>query len=94
MVAFLDPEPAAAVLVGEGYAPVVAVLRAFAKIFSGAAVGSEGDDDCPSPGALLLEPSTALLVGERHAPVVAVLEPAECRQASPFLPPKGADHCP
>jgi hypothetical protein len=30
-IALLDPEPAAAVLVGEGYAPVVAVLRASAK---------------------------------------------------------------
>jgi hypothetical protein len=26
MIAFFDPEPAAAVLVGEGHAPVVAVL--------------------------------------------------------------------
>jgi hypothetical protein len=31
MIAFFDPEPAAAVLVGEGLAPVVAVLVASAK---------------------------------------------------------------
>jgi hypothetical protein len=31
MIAFLNPEPAAAVLVSEGHAPVVAVLLASAK---------------------------------------------------------------
>jgi hypothetical protein len=31
MIAFLDAEPAASVLVGEGHAPVVAVLLVFAE---------------------------------------------------------------
>jgi hypothetical protein len=47
MIAFFDAEPAAAVLVGEGHAPVVAVLLASAISQSSASSPPKGMDPAP-----------------------------------------------
>jgi hypothetical protein len=104
MIAFLDPEPAAAVLVGEGLCPVVAVLVASAK--ADQSISAPKGARFPHPSMLSLTMRFAATrrvrrgcdprpssqpVGEGHAPLAQYL--AAPNAESRWLRPKDAVAC-
>jgi hypothetical protein len=73
MNAFVDPKPAAAVLVGEGHAPVVAVLLAYAKRQTSPLLTPKDTD----PRTLRLFPcKPAAFVGAAKGAMIRFMDPS------------------